>query len=1052
MPLRSSLFDLGSSRVLTFGDSRRNVQHPIGDDAEVDTNLRPELVKCPEFLLTGLELEKRTTLHILHKKGRRFESPWRPLFVGIYARTLFYFTDLGGWPRGVVPLVDAEVKAVDRIFRHGDAVSGGDDCGPCWKVTSSSGRVLLFRASSHDARMEWVDKLRQATGLYKRNSMDGKAALALVQRLSRSSSSVSSTSSVSASSTVMLQSPRHRRRKLTFEHDLEQSELLVDALHVIGKQREEMGELRRRLEELETMRDQLQHMEDEKRSVDIQNKTFRTKKSRSDGEKLFFEECWANAKKIDLDTMLDEVAIELCNGYRGSTISDTLSEDDTPSSEGEDDGAINVNVKACNQRKEKIAIASSQSFVNESNEMVSYDEDGKLIDVELGIIALEKSERDSTIKKSSLLKQKSKSVEKFSSSYQMTVLLPKSYELGNVSLTKTEIAAEFDFSLLINRDPESVLARENVENDFYAFNLKKSHSCDGSFDSAAGVGNGFLQQQTMELAEIARNLQSSFHTESKILMAPSKVSLNDPEGQPSFSDVTDFDENQISSNGSSESIFSITQDDLCYSEEDGESERLSEFEAADSQFLEASGFLDSIHQVMKDFIASSQSDMSCQPLLSAKTEVCHGIDTEAVKINDKFCALQTNASLTSDSFPRNRSLLSHARSAREFFNGDIDGSTEASLPQHSKAFLSLVIEDSMSVVASILQSTGREDKVLLLPPLLRAFGSRNRLGQLISWAIEIEVASVINVASLFRSDDYASRLVSTYSKAVGSKFIRAALLEPIRQIYKLKIADMELNPLKEESLQGEVQIATNAANLTRTCQNIIDSILKNTQFIPSSYFHICSHLNSKVISRFDGSKEGIEAEDATTLTRSVIGGFLFLRFVCPAITTPHLYGLTKHLPQPETRRILVLVTKVLFKAAIGVKFGDREPQFKVMNSFIEKNSPAIQQLFATLAVSPSQSIDDCFAFDSRKIYSNVSSSQLIEDLEIIRSVSEKNYDEIGTKLEECACPPDVAENFTTAVLYTTDLFQKSSLSKKLSANMKFLSGFGKKPRSKKLSE
>lgn len=62
--------------------------------------------------------------------------------------------------------------------------------------------------------------------------------------------------------------------------------------------------------------------------------------------------------------------------------------------------------------------------------------------------------------------------------------------------------------------------------------------------------------------------------------------------------------------------------------------------------------------------------------------------------------------------------------------------------------------------------------------------------------------------------------------------------------------------------------------------------------------------------------------------QTVIGGFLFLRFVCPAITTPHLYGLIDEPAPPETRRILVLVTKLLFKTATSVQFNDREAQFK----------------------------------------------------------------------------------------------------------------------------
>ncbi|OWZ19532.1 hypothetical protein PHMEG_0006216 [Phytophthora megakarya] len=994
MPLRASVFDPSLT-----------VQMPIDEEA-----VRPELVKAPELLRTGLELEKRTPLRILHKKGRRFESPWEPFFVGIYAHTLFYYANLGEYPRGVVPLMDADVKAVDRIFRHGVAAAAGDDCGPCWKVTSSSGRVLLFRAPSHDARVEWMEQLRQAAGSRK-NSMDGKAALALARRLSRSSSSASSTS---VSSAAILQSPSQRttsprellsrRRKRTFEDDSEQAEMLRDALRMVEKQRKEIEQLQKQLEKVD--------------SVD-----FSVDKNVESKENERQEQNRRQRGKLNLETMLDEALIEKCKVSRGSAISDVLSEDDdTPSTEEEDN-----------------------------------DED-----VECGRVQDIKRQRgDENVQNLSLVDE---STDDDKQNADMNFLI----ENESIQQQAAELA---EMARNLNKDEltDSSSTRESSEDGSLTSSFKGSHATIGNFDAHGNSGNDLLQQQAMELAEIARNLQSSYRIDPKPAKAPLKPTLSSSSllGQSSFADVTDFGLNQINSNDSNDSIFSITQDDLFFDEDnEGEIERLSEFEASDSQFLEASGFLDSIHQVMKDFIVSSQPE-SRQPdqlVISDEiiAEIRQGIDTEQSKEVDgleeayRQRAVRTGSGPTSGgstgASPRIRSLFSHARSARDFLNGDFDVSVRAPLPQTPTDLPSLLIEDTMSVVASILQSAGREDKMLLLAPFLRVFGSRNRLSHLIRWAIEIEVASVINVATLFRSDDYASRLVSTYSKAIGSKFIRVALSDPIRQIFKLKIADMELNPHKEESLQDEAQADTNAANLMRTCQNIIDSIVKNTHCIPSSYFHICSHLNSKVISRFDGSKEGVEAEDASTLTRSVIGGFLFLRFVCPAITTPHLYGLTKQLPPPETRRVLVLVTKLLFKTATGVKFGDREPQFKVLNPFIEKNSPAIQQLFANLAMSPSQDIDECFTSDSRKIYSHVSSSQLVDDLEVIRSIAEKNLEDIEKKLDDCTCASEVAENFKSAVLYNADSFQKSSLTKKLSANMKFLSGFGKKPRSRKQSD
>ncbi|RLN49473.1 hypothetical protein BBJ29_000105 [Phytophthora kernoviae] len=750
--------------------------------------------------------------------------------------------------------------------------------------------------------------------------------------------------------------------------------MLKDALQVVEKQKEEIEQLKKRLEMVEKRkRDEIQEAEQEAQGLQevevsepliVLNKISRDSDisealsedddtqetdDEEEGEQVQKE----NDDEISVETPVDEETQMDNSQERRNTVSDGLETDvekvDTMSAVDE----IPI-IALPMQRNGSIAESLKQDSVSvpdsSTQEYVVVPVLAKKESVVVSVTPNHEPTPKSPKQESAPLSSEKYVAPVASPSSQLSSKSVNLNDAAENDLIQQQAAELAEMARNLNKEDltDSSSARESSDDGSLTSSFKGTQSGLGIFDGSGSAGSDFLQQQAMELAEIARNLQSSFRVDpkppksgQKVLKSASSSSsslLN--ESQSSFSDVTDFGLHQINSNDSNDSIFSITQDDLYFDEdEDGDIERLSEFDASDSQFLEASGFLDSIHQ-----------------------------------------------------------------------------------------------------------SAGRDDKMLLLGPFLRVFGSRNRLSHLIRWAIEIEVASVINVATLFRSDDYASRLVSTYSKAIGSKFIRVALSDPIHQIFKLKIADMELNPHKEESLQDEAQANANAENLMRTCQNIIDSIMKNTNYIPSSYFHICSHLNSKVISRFDGSKEGVEAEDASTLTRSVIGGFLFLRFVCPAITTPHLYGLTKQLPPPETRRVLVLVTKLLFKTATGVKFGDREPQFKVLNPFIKKNSPAIQQLFANLAMSPSQDIDECFSSDSRKIYSHVPSSKLIEDLVVIRSISEKNLVEIEKKLESCSCAPDVTESFKAAVLNGADSLQKSSLTKKFSANMKFLSGFGKKPR------
>lgn len=132
-------------------------------------------------------------------------------------------------------------------------------------------------------------------------------------------------------------------------------------------------------------------------------------------------------------------------------------------------------------------------------------------------------------------------------------------------------------------------------------------------------------------------------------------------------------------------------------------------------------------------------------------------------------------------------------------------------------FSEFLMEDGLSLLGCILDASSREEKVTalfsslqthssthphikvsILFPVLRLFASEKRLDALIFWAIETEVASVNNVATLFRSDNYASRLVLTYSKAVGFKFVQNVLREPIRQISSVKAVDVELLTSKVE--------------------------------------------------------------------------------------------------------------------------------------------------------------------------------------------------------------------------------------------------------------
>eukprot|EP01102_Stenamoeba_stenopodia_P020515 TRINITY_DN8023_c0_g1_i3.p1 TRINITY_DN8023_c0_g1~~TRINITY_DN8023_c0_g1_i3.p1 ORF type:complete len:968 (+),score=239.81 TRINITY_DN8023_c0_g1_i3:2187-5090(+) len=95
--------------------------------------------------------------------------------------------------------------------------------------------------------------------------------------------------------------------------------------------------------------------------------------------------------------------------------------------------------------------------------------------------------------------------------------------------------------------------------------------------------------------------------------------------------------------------------------------------------------------------------------------------------------------------------------------------------------------------------------------------------------------------------------------------------------------------------------------------------------------------------------------------RFVVGSFLFLRFICPALVSPGKYGLLSEKDKekelaPEAIRALLLVAKLLQNLANNVEFdGSKEEYMTKMNDFITKNMDAVNKFFETLTVEEGSS-------------------------------------------------------------------------------------------------
>ena len=82
---------------------------------------------------------------------------------------------------------------------------------------------------------------------------------------------------------------------------------------------------------------------------------------------------------------------------------------------------------------------------------------------------------------------------------------------------------------------------------------------------------------------------------------------------------------------------------------------------------------------------------------------------------------------------------------------------------------------------------------------------------------------------------------------------------------------------------------------------------------------------------------------------SVIGGFFFLRYICPALVTPEKYNLVMEPLPPHTRRTMILISKIIQNMGVGVYFDkDIEPHMEYFNNTISSKHSDISSFFCKI--------------------------------------------------------------------------------------------------------
>jgi GTPase-activator protein for Ras-like GTPase len=223
----------------------------------------------------------------------------------------------------------------------------------------------------------------------------------------------------------------------------------------------------------------------------------------------------------------------------------------------------------------------------------------------------------------------------------------------------------------------------------------------------------------------------------------------------------------------------------------------------------------------------------------------------------------------------------------------------------------------------------------LFKAIVSYFGAYSQLLPLLELTITQEILQTTVSTTLFRGESFATKLLSAYFfGAQGKAYLKRTVLPLIQELCSVDV-DLEIDPGKADK---GVDTAANMDRLCATSQNFLNIIFNSAPHCPATFRRVFCHAQREVSKKFPEMKQ------------LVVGGFLFLRFFCPAIVSPHKYGLVDGAPGANATRALILVSKLLQNIANGVEFdGSKEAYLKALNRIVTRNIGAVRTFFDHLA-------------------------------------------------------------------------------------------------------
>ncbi|KAG5924218.1 hypothetical protein E4U42_004721 [Claviceps africana] len=197
---------------------------------------------------------------------------------------------------------------------------------------------------------------------------------------------------------------------------------------------------------------------------------------------------------------------------------------------------------------------------------------------------------------------------------------------------------------------------------------------------------------------------------------------------------------------------------------------------------------------------------------------------------------------------------------------------------------------------------------------------------------------------LFRGNSLLTQSLEFHMRRLGVEYLEAVLQDKIIEINELN-PDCEVDTSRLPHI-GSADIDQRWNRLIHYTTDIWRCIAESAHSLPGELRHILKYIRAVAEDRY--------GDFLRTVAYTAVSGFLFLRFICPAILSPKLFGLLRDHPRPRAQRTLTLIAKALQKMSNMSTFGKREEWMEPMNRFLTAQRPVFRDYIDRVCGIPAE--------------------------------------------------------------------------------------------------